>query len=49
MLILVGNKRNDRQPMPVLKRADVTTETVRVLSTVGTMLIERTGVHKTKA
>lgn len=37
MLILVGNKRNDRQPMPVLKRADVTTETVRVLSTVGTM------------
>lgn len=29
MLILVDNKRSDRQPMPLLKRAHVATETVR--------------------
>lgn len=33
MPILMDQKRRDRQPMPLLKRGDITTETVRALST----------------
>lgn len=37
MPIPVVNRRSDRQPMPLLNRADVTAETVRAHSTVGTV------------
>lgn len=35
MPILMDNKRSDSQPMTLLMRANVSTETVRALSTVG--------------
>lgn len=35
MPILVDNEKGDRQPMPLLKRANLTTEMVRTQSTVG--------------
>lgn len=35
MLILVDNRRNDRQPMLLLKQADGTTKAVRMQRTVG--------------
>lgn len=37
MPILVTNERTDRQPVPLLKRTNGTTETVRRQSTVGTV------------
>lgn len=37
MLILVDDKRSDRQPILLLKQADVTTETAREQSTVSRM------------
>lgn len=40
LLILVYNERSDSQPMPLLKQANVTTEMVRMQSTVGTVYEE---------
>lgn len=42
MLILVNNKRSDRQLMPLLKRANVSTEEVRTQSTVGRHRVRET-------
>lgn len=42
MLILVDSKRSNRQPVALLKRADMTIEIVRMRSMVGTVPERRT-------
>lgn len=52
MPALVGEGRSDRQPVPLLKRANGTTETVRMQSIVGMVYegrVRRTVLQASKA